>query len=250
MPRNIIAIGGGDVGAGETLAIDRRFVSLVDKERPRLLFIPTATDDNEDYVAQVESAYRDRLGCEVDVLRLCSDDKWLPTIVRKLDSADLIYVGGGNTKAMLEKWRELGVDRELRRLVSTGKPVGGVSAGAICWFRVGNSDWPAYEQIPDMLTARLDCLGFVDLVLCPHTKNESFRLDEFTRMMAGETGVGVGLDDCCAIQIRDDDYRFIASRNDVGAHLIYRRNQEMVHEYMEPHDDFRPLTSLTCRFIG
>jgi len=206
--------------------------------------------DNEQYVTAVEETYRDRLGCTVDVLRLWSEDRWLPTIVSKLESADLIYVGGGNTKSMLAKWRELGVDRELRRLVSAGKPVGGLSAGAICWFRVGNSDWPQFEQVPNVLTARLDCLGLVDLVACPHTKNESFRLQEFKQMMATETGVGIGLDDCCAIQIRDSHYRLLSSRSEVGAHLIFRRGDELAHEFLPPHDDFRPLEELNRRHEG
>jgi len=248
--RNIVAIGGGEIRTGETLAIERRFLSLVDTGRPKLLFVPTASQDSEDYIRSVESAFGERLGCDVDALRLYSEDRWLPTIVRKLEAADLIYVGGGNTKEMLAKWRELGVDRELRRLVAGGKPVGGVSAGAICWFRVGNSDWPQYERVPNTLTARLECLNLVDLVVCPHTKVERFRLNEFREMMMTETGVGVGLDDCCALQIRDDHYRIIASKEDAGAHLFFRRDEEMIHEFVAPHDDFRSLSELSARPVG
>jgi len=245
-----MAIGGGDVRAGETLSIDRRFVGLVDVAKPKLLFVPTASMDSEDYVAAIQETYGDRLGCDIEVLRLWSEDRWLPTIVRKLQDADLIYVGGGNTKAMLEKWREAGVDRELRRLVAEGKPVAGLSAGAICWFRVGNSDWPQYESIPNVLTARLECLGLVDLVVCPHTKCESFRLEEFRQMMRSESGVGLGLDDCCAIQIQGNQYRLLASSPDSGAHLIYRKNQELIQEFLCPHDDFRPLSELWTRVDG
>ena len=247
MRQNIIAIGGGNIRTGETFSIDRRFVALSDLASPKLLFIPTASEDSEEYIDAICSVYGQRLGCEVEVLRLWSDDRWLPTIAAKIQSADLIYVGGGNTKAMLSKWRDLGVDREIRRAVHAGKPVGGLSAGAICWFRVGNSDWPQYEQIPGVNTARLDCLGLIDLIACPHTKNESFRLAEFKQMMFEESGVGIGLDDCMAIQIRDDEYRFLASADDSRAHIIYRTGDEIVHEIMESHDDFRPLTDLLLR---
>ncbi len=250
MTRNIIAIGGGDVGGGGTLSIDRRFVCQADLDRPKLLFIPTAAMDSEDYVAAIEATYRDRLACDVDVLRLYSADSWLPTIVSKLEWADLIYVGGGNTKAMLEKWQSVGLDREIRKFVASGKPVAGLSAGAICWFRVGNSDWPQYENIPGVLTARLDCLGIIDLVACPHTKGESFRLQEFSQMMLAETGVGIGLDDCCAIQVRDDEYRILSSAPDSKAHLIFSLNGEIVHEILEPHDDYRSIRELQSRADG
>ncbi|MDR3692535.1 MAG: Type 1 glutamine amidotransferase-like domain-containing protein [Fimbriimonas sp.] len=244
MARNIIAIGGGEIRTGQTFAIDRRFVAEVDVAVPKLLFIPTASNDSEEYVAAIKLVYGHRLGCTVDVLRLWSEDRWLPSIVPKLESADLIYVGGGNTKAMMEKWRELGVDRELRRLVSKGKPVAGLSAGAICWFRVGNSDWPQYEQIPNMLTARLECLGIVDIVLCPHTRDEAFRLDEFKSMMAAEDGIGVGLDDCCAIQIKGDEYRFLVASDDSMAHLMFHQDGQVVHRVIEPHNDYRHLSEL------
>jgi dipeptidase E len=243
--RNIIAIGGGEIRSGQTFAIDRRFVAQVDVATPQLLFIPTASNDSEDYVRGVESIYGGRLGCRVDVLKLWSEDRWLPTIVAKLEAADLIYVGGGNTKAMMAKWRELGVDRELRRLVAKGKPVAGLSAGAICWFRVGNSDWPQYEQIPGINTAPLDCLGIVDLVLCPHTRDESFRLSEFKEMMMTQRGVGLGLDDCCAIHVMDDQYRIMSSEHNSKAHLIFRRGDEVVHQIIQPHNDFRSLDELT-----
>jgi len=235
------------VSTGKTLSIDRRFVAQADTAHPKLLFIPTASNDSEEYIEAIQEIYGNRLGCSIDVLRLWSEDRWLPRIAAKISSSDLIYVGGGNTKAMLEKWRELGVDRELRRSIASGKPVGGLSAGAICWFRVGNSDWPQYEQIPNVNTASLTCLGIVDLAICPHTRDEGFRLSEFKAMMLDDAGVGIGLDDCCAIQIQDEEYRIIASEPNSRAHLIYSWKGTQVHEVLEPHDDYRPLTDLTHR---
>ena len=238
------------MGSGETLSIDRELVALTNRSAPRLLFIPTASEDSQDYVNSISGTYGDRLGCTIDTLRVWQVDTERSVIAEKIDSADVIYVGGGNTKAMIARWKELGVDQELRRFVDAGKPVGGLSAGAICWFRVGNSDWPQYENIPGVNTARLDCLGFVDLVACPHTGRESFRLQEFTEMMRTESGVGIGLDDCCAIQIRGDEYRLLASIPDVGAHLVYRQGEQILREFLPPHDDFRPLSELQSRTVG
>lgn len=250
MALNIVAIGGGEVRSGETLAIDRRFVSLADKLRPNLLFIPTANQDAESYIEAVEHAYGDRLGCNVDTLRLWGKDGGPQTIAKKMEAADLIYVGGGNTKAMLAKWSELGVDRALKELATAGVPVGGVSAGAICWFRVGNSDWPQYEGVPDILTDRLECLGLVDLVVCPHARCEAFRLGDFRRMMRLETGVGVALDDGCALQIQGTRYRFIGSIPEARAHVVPGGENEADYQIEELHDDFRSLSELQARYSG
>lgn len=235
---NIIAIGGGSVGEGQTKALDQELIRLTGKQNPKALFIPTATGDDEGYVETFSQAYSD-LGCTVDVLRLLSNDD--PS---KIADADLIYVGGGNTKFLIEVWKDRGVDKLLRAHLDAGKPVGGVSAGALCWFRVGNSDWPKYEGIPNVNTARLDCLGFVDLVLCPHTLREEFRLAEFREMMKSERGPGIGVDDCCALQIKGDTYRVISSLEGSKAHRIEWVDGQLIESELTPHDDFRPLSIL------
>jgi len=46
---NIVAIGGGMIGVGETLPIDRFIVELAGRKSPRLLFLPTASGDAPKY---------------------------------------------------------------------------------------------------------------------------------------------------------------------------------------------------------
>lgn len=238
---NIVAIGGGSVTARETESIDRELVRLA--AGPRLLFIPTASDDSAEYIERITEGYG-WYGCETTPLRLWSEDADPARAAEKIRQADLIYVGGGNTKAMIARWKELGVDQALKAHLDAGKPAGGTSAGALCWFRVGNSDWPQYEGVPGVNTARLDCLGFVDLVLCPHTRDEGFRLGEFREMMRGERGPGVGLDDGCAIQIRDEEYRILASMPGSVAHRIEWQDGQLHERVLKPHEDFRPLNSI------
>jgi dipeptidase E len=232
------------MGLGETESIDRILIGLAGNDKPRALFLPTASMDDEGYIQEFQETYS-RLGCQVDALRLHSQDD-----PRKIEVADLVYVGGGNTKMMLQLWRDRGIDRLLRGHLDKGKPVGGLSAGAICWFRVGNSDWPQYEGIPGTNTARLDCLGWIDLVACPHTKREGFRLSEFREMMASESGTGIGLDDGCAIQIRGNDYRILGSMPECIAHRIEWKQGRLVASALEPHDDFRPIATLQAGSVA
>jgi len=240
---NIVAIGGGDVSNGDTGRLDRELIALSGKANPNLLFIPTASMDAENYCQIIDTAYS-AYGCTVSSLRLWGEDADPEVAARKIEQADAIYVGGGNTKALVARWQELGVDKALRAFVDSGRPVGGISAGALCWFRVGNSDWPQFEGIAGVNTARLDCLGFVDLVLCPHTLHEEFRMSEFRAMMQGEVGAGVGVDDGCALQIKGDTYRVIASQSGSMAHLVMNASGQIQEADMPPHEDFRPLADL------
>ncbi len=149
----IVAMGGGDLGAGETLAMDRELIALAGKPNPRALFIPTASEDAEDYVEQFQNIYGGE-GCSVEVILFWSQDDG-QSAREKLERSDLVYVGGGNTKRMIAKWRSEGFDEALTKFIGEDRPVGGLSAGAICWFRIANSDWPLYEEIPGVNTASL-----------------------------------------------------------------------------------------------
>jgi dipeptidase E len=242
---NIVAIGGGDVGTGETLPIDRELVRLTGVPRPRLLFVPTASDDSVDYANAVAKTYS-LLNCEVENLWLWGRDGSSEKARSKVERADAVYVGGGNTKRMLERWRELGVDSMLTEHLRKGKPAGGVSAGAICWFGVCNSDWPQYDGIPGVNTAPLQCLGLIDLSLCPHTAREGFRLGEFRAMMSQLEGkVGIGLDDCCALQVSDDRWRILSSVPQASAHRIAWQDGVLYESRIAARAEFAPLAALT-----
>ena len=56
-------------------------------------------------------------------------------IEEQIFNTDIIYVGGGNTRFMLEKWRELGVDKLLIEAYNKGIVCSGLSAGSYCWFK-------------------------------------------------------------------------------------------------------------------
>ena len=105
----LVAIGGGEMALGETLAIDKEIVSLTGKDRPRALFIPTASSDSREYWQGFQCVYGQELGCVTDVLYLLGVSPTKGELEQKILSSDLIYVGGGNTLKMMRRWRRLGV---------------------------------------------------------------------------------------------------------------------------------------------
>ena len=66
----IVAIGGGELRKLQTLRIDRRIVELTGRARPRALFIPTASQDSENYIATFRRVYGDKLGCKIQIFLL------------------------------------------------------------------------------------------------------------------------------------------------------------------------------------
>src|SRR6187431_1839758 len=110
---NIIAIGGGSMIEGQTSSIDSEVVAISGKKKPKALFIPTASGDNPVNCANFQKVYGDGYGCHTDSLLLLQQPPHRKEIKNKIDAADIIYVGGGNTLMMMRRWRFLGVDKLL-----------------------------------------------------------------------------------------------------------------------------------------
>lgn len=170
----IIAIGGyktdwSEEGCFDTpLEIDQRIVKLTGKAHPKVLFIPTASSDGPSYTKSFIKVYGEKLGCPVDVLRLIAEKPSHKEIAEKIRAADLIYVGGGNTLMMMNKWRRLGVDKLLIEAHQRGTVLAGVSAGAICWYEWGVSDSRQFYDKNSHEYIRVRGLGLVKGLCCPH----------------------------------------------------------------------------------
>ena len=164
--KNIVAIGGGGFGRslGE-LKIEKYITSLVNNDRPKICFIPTASGDNDLYKLNFYRAFS-KLNCITTHLDFFSRTE---NLEKKILSQDIIYVGGGNTKSMLAVWKEWNLDNILNIGYEKGIIMSGVSAGAICWFEKGITDSFANKL------EIIDCLGMVKGIACPHYDEEKER---------------------------------------------------------------------------
>lgn len=241
----IVAMGGGELRDSETRGLDAQVVEMTGKRRPRALFIPTASSDATGYWDTFQTQYGQALGCETDVLYLLRQRPPAQQIAAKIAAADLIYVGGGNTLRMMKLWRRLGVDELLRQAHERGVVLSGLSAGAICWFAGGMSDSRAFSTEPGEAWdyIRVRGLEFFKLLYCPHVDAEN-RLMPFQQFMGRHSGMGLGCDDCCALEIADGQWRIIACRGGAKAYRVYRRRGAVVTEIVEPGETYRPLAEL------
>jgi len=138
----IVASSGGFVGTGlwgvmRPGRIFTRALELSGKDRPRVLFILTASGDDPQYLAAMYSALADT-NCDVDHLALFPQPN--RPVDEAIDKADVIWVGGGSVANLLALWRLHGLDNALRRAWEAGTVLGGVSAGSICWHVGGPTD--------------------------------------------------------------------------------------------------------------
>ncbi len=217
----IVAIGGGDMVAGQTDSIDREIVRLTGVKMPKALFVPTASADDLGYCDSFASVYRDRLGCRAESLLLIKQ-RYSPAELReKILGADLVYVGGGSTLNLMRIWRRTGVDRLFKEAHSKGVVLSGMSAGANCWFQYSHSDSRKFFANPKDGYMRVTCMGLARGTYCPHLLGEG-RLDDFAGMIGKYGGVGYGVDNCAALLVLNGEIKALRSQPGVVVKKLWR----------------------------
>jgi dipeptidase E len=246
----VVAIGGGKVGrfspTVRTTKIDREIVRVSGKKSPRLLFLPTASDECEQYCEAIHRQFGKRLGCRVDIMLMRNTDPDRASIKDRMSRADIIYVGEGNTLQMMNTWRRYAVDKAIRAAMKRGAVLCGSSAGSIAWFSWGNSDSLKSEQNPTKLI-RVRGLGFVNALICPHYDTEEHRRPSLKSMMKGSKGVAFALDECCSLVLHGDKYRVLSSVKGRKAYRVFWKKGVFVEEHLEESKVFRPFGPLLTK---
>jgi peptidase E len=183
--RHIVGIGGGGETDEQTDRLYDFVLGLTGKERPRVLFVPTASADDDSYTVFFYERFRAR--AEPSHLYTFP---WPPPGLRELVlSQDAIHVGGGNTANMLAIWRVHGIDTLMREAWENGIVLFGASAGMICWFEAGVTD-SFGPQLDGM-----ECLGLLPGSACPHYDGEERRRPRYRELVDGGFAEGLAADD-------------------------------------------------------
>lgn len=239
----IVSIGGGSIETGATAAIDREILRLSGAAHPRLLFIPTASADDPGYCDNARRHFGGRLGCRVETLLVWKKSVPAAEIARKIRDADVLYVGGGNTLKMVNRWKRLGIDRLLRQAGRRGAVLCGLSAGAICWYRWGNSD-SRIKYPGDKTLIRVSGLGLVDALMCPHYDGEAHRQASLKAMMRRTPGMAIALEDCAALVVVDGRWRVLTSRRGQKAYRVFWENGAYRREALTEDRKMRKMSEL------
>ena len=218
---HVVAMGGGGFSMqDQPSALDAFVLSLVAQPSPVVCFVPTASGDADSYIARFHAAFG-QLDCEPITLSLFSrDDRSLP---ERLESVDVVYVGGGSTANLLALWRLHGLDRTLRARAAAGPLVlCGPSAGGLCWFEGGITD--SYGPLCPLS----DGLAWVSGSFCPHYDGEPGRRPAYRAAIAeGAIDGGFAADDGAALHFVDGVLqRAVTERPSATTYRVQRRADE------------------------
>ncbi|MGZ8783921.1 MAG: Type 1 glutamine amidotransferase-like domain-containing protein [Gaiellaceae bacterium] len=205
MPGHVVAMGGGALLSRDS-RIEDFMLGLTRSDRPRVCFLPTAGGEKPEWIVRFYEEFTAR-DCEPSHLPLFG----MPAEpAAHLAQQDVIYVGGGNTANMLAIWCVHGIDTALREAWERGAVVGGMSAGANCWFddSVTDSFGPTLRELGAGL-------GLLPGSFCPHYDGEPERRPTYTRLVReGVLPPGYAADDDAAFHFEGTELAEVVSQRD------------------------------------
>lgn len=194
MQKQLVIYGSG----GHTVPFLDYIAKATGRVKPELCFIPTASGDDEAYIASFYSVCF-QLHVTPHVLKV-----WINTynqtesFEETISQMDAIIVGGGNTLNMLAIWKAQGIDKALKKAYDGGVVMGGGSAGSLCWFNGGTTD-----SRPKELSI-VKGMKFIDKSHCPHYNSEQYRRPFYhTNIKSGRLSNGYACDDRSGIHFLD-----------------------------------------------
>jgi dipeptidase E len=207
------------MGGGPLDPLCRFMLELTGRREPRVCCLSQATGETSEVVVRFYELFpSDR--CRPSHVRLFGIPT--PGWREHLLAQDAIFVGGGNTANMLAVWGVHGVGDVLREAWEAGVVLGGVSAGAICWFGAGVTD--SFRAELD----GLDCLGFLSGSACPHYDGEEQRRPAYHRLVREGFPAGYAIDDGVALHFRGSELaESVTAREGGGAYRVELAGDEV-----------------------
>lgn len=227
--KQIIAIGGGGFSMEpDNPLLDSYILSLAQSETPKVLFLPTASGDSDRYIVRFYSAFL-KFPCVPSHLSLFNSS--LADLRSLIFAQDIIYVGGGSTKNLIALWKAWGLDQILREAWEQGIILCGLSAGSLCWFESGVSDYLNNGEM-----AVLHCLGFLPGSHCPHYDGETSRRPAYHQFVAqSQLPDGYAADDGVGLHFVDDRLSAIVSSRPTAKAYRVEKSGDSVREIpLEP----------------
>tara|TARA_Y100001936_G_C16057889_1_gene662267 strand:+ start:1327 stop:2019 length:693 start_codon:yes stop_codon:yes gene_type:complete len=226
--KKIITIGGGGFTHNLDKDQDQFILDKINKRNCSLGFLPTASNDD---INKTDLFYKrfESSNLKISHFDLVSSVKGFESW---LSSLDAVYVGGGNTKFMLELWKENKLIEVIKQVYNSGTILSGISAGAACWFDyfLTDSDGPGFKP--------MNGIGLISGSFTPHF-SDSKRAEKYRLNIKNKTlPHGIAIDDGVAVLFIDGKPTEVySSRKSHNAYFVNQNNQINLKEYIKVNNE-------------
>jgi peptidase E len=160
------------------------------KEHPTIAYVGAASEENKAFYLMMAAMLKGVGAGKIRHAVLASPKADIKKAREILESADIVYISGGDVEQGMQVVQEKNVAEYLVGLYKQGKPFFGVSAGSIMLAK----EWIRWRDPDDDATAEIfPCLGLAPVICDTH--GEQDRWEELQALLAlekdGTTGYGI-----------------------------------------------------------
>jgi cyanophycinase-like exopeptidase len=157
---------------------------------PSIAYIGAASGDNHPFFLMLSTYMRQCGAGQVTLAPLASKRAKIEKAQAILESADMVFVSGGDVEAGMRVLDERQILPFLRGLFESGKPFFGISAGSIMLAR----QWVRWADPDDDATAgAFPCMGFAPVLCDTHGEGEGWEELRALLRLTPDGALGYGI---------------------------------------------------------
>lgn len=177
--------------------LDKRWLEIANKDRPKLAYIPSASDGSRKYYRE-KCEYYKKYGI-IDPLYFDLNKEYDPSLTEELLACDAIHLSGGDPFQFLGSIRKQKFGPVLKEYQNKGGILLGISAGAIVLTPSINISHVFYKSRTDKHQA----VGLVNFHFLPHWNLREDRLEAVKRFSIENKATVYACNDGDGMVIRD-----------------------------------------------
>ena len=171
------------------------------KESPKVAYVGAATDDSTEFFTMMTAPLKAAGAGQVShalTSQLHADLKKAKSI---LESADIVYIGGGDVERGMQVLTEKKMVSFLQQLYGQGKLFFGMSAGSIMLAK----EWVRWLDPDDDSTVEIfPCLGLAPVICDTHAEDDDWQELKTLLNMEMDNTKGYGIPSGAAIKVSPD----------------------------------------------
>ena len=180
MPIAYLLAGAGPATSRRSVRYHRACVAATGKPRPTIAYVGAAADDDRRFAAMIRAMVFGP-GARIVPVELTRRAVRTSALRGRLATADLVFFTGGDVERGMALIDDRALGPYLRELAGAGKPMEGISAGAILLGR----HWVRFPE--RRAPAAFPCLGIVPASFDTHGEADGWsELRELARRVRGE----------------------------------------------------------------
>jgi peptidase E len=168
---------------------------------PTIAYVGVASEDDRDFYLMISKEIQKSGDCQMDRILIAPKKADLDKARSSLESADAVFMSGGDVEAGMKVLEEKGLTGFFTDLHKKGKVFFGISAGSIMLAK----EWVRWRDPEDDSTAEMfACLGLAPVICDTHAEEDAWEELKAALALKPENTRGYGIPTGSCLKVSPD----------------------------------------------